>query len=64
MSSSLLRAHEVAERLAQDIKTIRRNTRRGLYPFARNLGTPQQPIWRYDARGLERWLDTRRHDVA
>lgn len=57
----LLTAQELADRLAQDLKTIRRNTRRGAYAdFALNLGTEQRPTWRYDEALLERWLDSRR----
>lgn len=64
MSTQLLKARDVAELLGVDIKTVRRHTRAGHYPFARNLGSPQRPTWRYDRRSLDRWLDTRQHHVA
>lgn len=59
MTTKLLTSHEVAEMLGQSEPTVRKHTREGRYPFARNLGTPQVPRWRYDARGLDRWLESR-----
>jgi hypothetical protein len=57
----LITAQQLAERLAVDLKTVRRQTRRGTYkPFALNLGTESRPTWRYDEALLERWLDARR----
>ncbi|WP_076260824.1 helix-turn-helix domain-containing protein [Intrasporangium flavum] len=57
----LLTAHEVAARLGEHIKTTRKRTRRGDFAsFAINLGTQNRPIWRYDERLLERWIDSRR----
>jgi len=57
----LLTAQQVAGRLSLDLKTVRRQTRRGTYSaFALNLGTENRPTWRYDEALLERWLDARR----
>lgn len=61
MRTQLLTAQAVADQLGEHIKTVRTHTRRGDYAaFAINLGTPQRPTWRYDARRLEQWLDARR----
>ena len=57
----LLTAQQVADRLVVDLKTVRRQTRRGEYrSFAINLGSEQRPTWRYDEQLLERWIDARR----
>lgn len=61
----LIDAQQLSKQLGLDIATVRRHTRSGEFPFARNLGKPNgKPVWRYDTRALDRWLDTRRHDVA
>lgn len=57
----LITAEELADLLAVSLTTVRRSTRRGEYPFAVNLGTPQRPRWRYDTQRLDRWIDSRRH---
>lgn len=56
----LVTAQDVADVLAESLTTVRRNTRRGVYPFAVNVGTEHRPRWRYDLRRLERWIDLKR----
>ncbi|HEY1179338.1 MAG TPA: helix-turn-helix domain-containing protein [Phytomonospora sp.] len=57
----LLTADEVAVRLGEHIKTVRKHTRRGDYKaFAINLGAENRPRWRYDEALLERWIDAKR----
>lgn len=51
-----LTAHEVADLARLNISTIRRRTRRGEIPGAVNVGTAQRPIWRYDARRINTWM--------
>ena len=65
MTPKLLSPAQLAEVLGVHPKTIARNTRAGHYPFARNLAPAgKQPFWRYDPRGLDRWLDSRRSGAA
>lgn len=57
--SRLLTAREAGDVLGEHEQTVRKHTRQGHYPFARNIGTDRTPRWRYDARALERWLESR-----
>lgn len=60
-TTQLLTAAQIADRLGEHIKTVRKHTRQGVYDaFAINLGTTQTPRWRYDEARLERWIDSRR----
>jgi phage terminase Nu1 subunit (DNA packaging protein) len=57
----LIRAADVAKVLDLHLKTVQQHTRRGDYAeFAINVGTSQQPRWRYDTARLAKWLDARR----
>lgn len=55
----LLTSREVADVLGLNEQTVRKHTRQGRYPFARQVGTAAAPRWRYDARALHRWLEAR-----
>lgn len=58
----LLSADEVAQTLGLNEQVVRRHTRAGRYAaFAVNLAEAgSKPIWRYDPRRLEKWLESRR----
>jgi hypothetical protein len=58
----LLTAAQLADVLHEHVQTVRKHTRQGLYAgFAINVAAPgRPPKWRYDPRGLEKWLDARR----
>jgi hypothetical protein len=58
----LLTAAQVADILGLHPKVIARHTRQGRYSsFALNLADAgSKPIWRYDPRRLEKWLEARR----
>ena len=65
MTPRLLTAGDLAEILGEHRQTVAKNTRAGIYPFARNLAPAgKKPIWRYDPRGLDRWLEARRSSAA
>jgi hypothetical protein len=57
---ALLTVDQVAQLLAEHPQTVRKHTRAGRYPFAVNVGTTAAPRWRYDPRGLTRWVESRR----
>lgn len=59
----LITAAVLADELGIDIKTVRRRTRAGDFPFAINIGDARRPMWRYDVRLLDRWLESRRHTL-
>jgi hypothetical protein len=58
----LLTGAQLAEALNLHPKSVAKATRQGAYPFAINLAPAgRQPVWRYDPRGLEKWLESRRN---
>jgi hypothetical protein len=59
----LLTGAQLADALNLHPKVVAKHTRQGRYDtFAINLAPAgRQPIWRYDPRGLEKWLDARRN---
>lgn len=62
----LLTANQLAEALGLHPKVVARHTRSGRYAaFAVNLADGDtRPIWRYDLRRLEKWLEGRRTSGA
>lgn len=62
--AELLTAPEVADWTRLSSAGIRRMTRRGEIPGAINLGTPQRPVWRYDAKEITAWLTASRQQTA
>ena len=63
MTTRLLTATQLADTLGLHPKVVARHTRQGRYDtFAINLADAgSKPIWRYDPRRLEKWLDARRN---
>jgi len=62
--AALLTAQQVADWTALTSAGIRRMTRRGEIPGAINLGTPNQPIWRYDPKEVAAWITASRQRSA
>lgn len=61
----LMTATQIATVLGEHEQTVRKHTRAGRYPFAVNVGgTGRQARWRYDPRGLEKWLQSRTTTAA
>lgn len=60
--AQLLTAAQVATTLGLNEQVVRRHTRAGRYAaFAVNIADAgSKPIWRYDPRRLEKWLEARR----
>lgn len=62
----LLTVEDVAEVLGEHPQTVRKHTRQGQFAsFAINVGgAGRLARWRYDPRGLEKWLQSRRTSAA